>query len=165
MSFVNHRVSELREQGFYSAERVEPSAIRKIVNMDEWEYYALEISTLESYLGLLAQQIGYIRSECNIAEAREIELGNDFKQEALPLVIGSKIRSVEERWIFASSLTPELNMKFDSWQRATIDSVLKKDLADPIVDKLNVLKKIYDDRRMEGKSKHLQKYTDGSMGN
>ncbi len=165
MSYVSHRVNELREQGFYSADKVEPTAIRKIFNMDEWEYLALEVSTLESYLGLLAQQIGYIQQECNIAEAKEIELSNDFKQHALPLVLDSKIRSVEERWIFASSLTPELKLKFDSWQRAVIDARLKEDLANPIVDKLNVLKKIYDDRRMEGRNKHLHKYADGSMGN
>ncbi len=165
MSYVNQRVVELREAGFYSADKVDPSAIRKIINMEEWEYYALEVSMLESYLGLLAQQIGYIQQECNIAEAREIEMGNDFKQSALPLVISSKIRSVEERWLFASSLTPELEEKFNIWQRAIIDSRLKEDLADPVVDKLNVLKKIYDDRRMDGKNKHLHKYSDGSMGN
>lgn len=162
MSYVSHRVQELRELGFYSAERVEPTAIRKIINMQEWDYYNIEINMLESYLGLLAQQIGYIQQECNMAEAREIELSNDFKQAALPLVLDSKIRSVEERWLFASSLTPELKMKFDSWQRAIIDARLKEDLADPVVDKLNVLKKIYDDRRMEGRNKHLHKYADGT---
>jgi hypothetical protein len=162
MSHVNKRVEELTQEGFFSATRVEPSAIRKIVNMDEWEYYALEIITLESYLGMLAQQAMYIQQECNIAEAKEIELGNDFKINALPLVIDSKIRSVEERWIFASTLAPELMAKFNAWQAAIIDSRLKSDLASPIVDKLNVLKKIYDDRRMEGKNKNLHKYTDGS---
>ncbi|WP_336784009.1 hypothetical protein [Paenibacillus illinoisensis] len=161
MSFVTRQVQELKAQGMFIATRVEPDAISKVINMDELDYYGLDISTLESYLGLLAQQVYYIQQECNIAVAREIELANDFKMEALPSVIGAKIRSVEERWLFASSLSPELKMKFDSWQRAVIDATLKKDLSEPVVEKLNVLKKIYDDRRMEGRNRNIHKYTDG----
>jgi hypothetical protein len=130
--------------------------------MEEWEYYALEIVMLESYLGMLAQQAMYIQQECNIADAREIELGNRFKIAALPLVIDSKIRSVDERWIFSSTLSNELGQMYQEWQNAIIDSTLKNNLANPVVEKLNVLKKVYDDRRMEGKNKNLHKYTDGS---
>jgi hypothetical protein len=161
MSHVTRQVMELKAQGMFIANRVEPDVISKIINMDEWEYYALEIQMLESYLGLLAQQVYYIQQECNISEAREIELSNDFKMEALPHVISAKIRSVEERWLYASSLSPELKMKFDNWQRAVIDATLKDKLSEPVVEKLNVLKKIYDDRRLEGKNKHLHKYTEG----
>jgi hypothetical protein len=162
MSYVSRAVDELRNNGFYSATRVERGAISKIINMEEWEYYGLEISIIESYLGLLAQQVYYIQQECNIAEAKEIELGNDFKINALPFVIDLKIRSVEERWLFASSLTDDLRIKFDLWQRSIIDATLKNDLADPVVEKLNVLKKIYDDRRMEGRNRNLHKYVDGN---
>ncbi len=161
MSFVTRQVQELKAQGMFIATRVDPDAISKVINMDELDYYALDISILESYLGLLAQQVYYIQQECNIAVAREIELANEFKMEALPSVIGAKIRSVEERWLFASSLSPELKMKFDAWQRAVIDATLKKDLSEPVVEKLNVLKKIYDDRRMEGRNRNIHKYNDG----
>lgn len=164
MSYVNRKVEELRKQGFYSAERVDPDTIYKIVNMAEWEYYSVEVPILESYLGLLAQQVGFIQQECNISEAKEIELGTDFKINALPLVLGEKIRSVEERYIYASTLTPDLAMKYQLWQNAILESTLKKDLGQPIIERLNVLKKIYDDRRQEGKNKHIHKYSDGSMG-
>jgi hypothetical protein len=103
----------------------------------------------------------YVQQEVNIAEAKEIELGNSFKVEALPLVLDSKIRSVEERWIFASTLTDGLKLKFDLWQQSIIDATLKKKLSDPIVEKLNVLKKVYDDRRMEGKNKNIHKHNEG----
>lgn len=162
MSYVQRAVDELRASGLYCAEKVEPSAISKIINMAEWDYYNIEIIQLESYLGMLAQQVYYIREESNRAEAREIELGNDFKMNALPYVLDTKIRSVEERWLFAASLTDELRLKFDLWQRAIIDAKLIDELAEPVVDKLNVLKKIYDDRRMEGRNKNLQKYVDGT---
>lgn len=161
MSHVTRQVAELRAQGVYVASRVDPEVIGRIINMEEYEYYSIEVEQLESYLGLLAQQVYYIQQESNTAEAREIEFGNDFKLAALPEVIGTKIRSVEERWLFASTLSPELKIKFDHWQRAVIDTILKKDIEGPIVDKLNVLKKIYDDRRMEGKNRNLHKYTDG----
>lgn len=161
MSHVTRQTAELRAQGIFIATRVEPDAISKVINMDELDYYALDISMLESYLGMLAQQVYYIQQECNISVAREIELANEFKMEALPLVLGSKIRSVEERWLYASSLTPELKLKFDIWQRAVIDATLKKDLSEPVIEKLNVLKKIYDDRRMEGRNRNIHKYTDG----
>lgn len=160
MAQVDRKVSELRDNGFFSANRVEPNAISKVINMEEYEYYDIDILTLESYLGLLAQQALYVQQEVNIAEAKEIELGNYFKREALPLVIDSKIRSVEERWIFASTLNDGLKLKFDLWQQSIIDAILKKKLSDPITEKLNVLKKIYDDRRAEGRNKNLQKYVD-----
>jgi hypothetical protein len=161
MSHVQKQVDRLREQGIYTAQQVDPSVINRIINMEEWEYYALEIQELESYLGLLAQQVYYIQQECNIAEAREIESSNSFKIEALPYVVKEKIRSVEERWIFASSINDDLKKKFEQWQDSIIDSTLKKDLAEPVIEKLNVLKKIYDDRRIEGKNRNLHKYTDG----
>jgi hypothetical protein len=162
MAYVDKKVAELREKGVFSAERVDSNVIGKIINMEEFEYYGMEIVTLESYLGILAQQALYVQQEVNIAEAREIELSNSFKVEALPMVMDSKIRSVEERWIFASTLNDKLKLKFDLWQQAIIEATLKKKLADPIVEKLNVLKKIYDDRRLEGRNKNLHKYTDGS---
>jgi hypothetical protein len=162
MSYVDKKLKELRELGIYSAGRVNSDVIHKIVNMEEWEYYDIDVGTLESYLGLLAQQVLLLQQECNIADAREIELGNDFKIHALPEVIGAKIRSVEERWIFASTLSPELQDKFNLWQKSIIDATLKKKLAEPITEKINVLKKIYDDRRLEGKNKNYHKYTDGS---
>lgn len=160
MAYVENRIKELKSNGVYSAERVETDVIKKIMNMEEHEYYLIDVLTLESYLGLLAQQAMYVQQEVNIAEAREIELGNSFKFEALPLVIESKIRSVEERYIFASTITDGLKLKFDLWQQSIIDATLKKKLSDPIVEKLNVLKKIYDDRRLEGKNKNIHKYMD-----
>jgi hypothetical protein len=162
MAYVDRKVEELRKTGFFSANRVDPNVISKIINMEEWEYYDIDILTLESYLGLLAQQAKYVQQEVNIAEAREIELGKNFKVQALPVVMDSKIRSVEERWIFASTLSEELSFKFDAWQNSIIDATLKKKLSDPIVEKLNVLKKIYDDRRAEGKHKNVHKYTEGN---
>jgi hypothetical protein len=162
MAHVDKKVESLRKSGVFSAERVNSDVIAKVVNMEEYEYYGMEVMTLESYLGILAQQALYIQQEVNIAEAREIELGNSFKVEALPLVIDSKIRSVEERWIYASTLTDGLRLKYDLWQQAIIEATLKKKLSDPIVEKLNVLKKIYDDRRLEGRNKNLHKYTDGN---
>jgi hypothetical protein len=161
MSYVDEQVAQLTAQGIYSANMVDADVINKIVNMEEWDYYNIDIQTLESYLGLLAQQALYIQQLCNIAEAKEIELSNEFKMLALPYTVGAKIRSVEERWLYASTITPELEMKFKAWQEAVIQSVLKKDLAKPIIEKLNVLKKIYDDRRLEGASRNLHKYTDG----
>lgn len=164
MSIVNRRVEELKQKGVFSAEPVESSTIFKIINMAEWEYYGIETETLESYLGLLAQQVQYVQQECNISAAREIELGNSFKVEALPYVLQSKIRSVEERWIFASTLDESLRQKFEEWQCSVIEAKLKKDLSESIIEKLQVLKKIYDDRRMEGKNRNIHKYTDGSFG-
>lgn len=161
MAYVDNKIKELKDTGFYSANRVDTEVIRQIVNMEEYMYYGIDIMTLESYLGLLAQQAMYVQQEVNIAEAREIELGNSFKFEALPMVIDSKIRSVEERWLFASTLTDGMKLKFDLWQQSIIDATLKKKLSDPIVEKLNVLKKIYDDRRMEGKNKNIHKYNEG----
>jgi hypothetical protein len=161
MAYVDNKVKELRATGVYSAERVDTEVIKQIVNMEEYMYYGIDIMTLESYLGLLAQQAMYVQQEVNIAEAREIELGNSFKFEALPMVIDSKIRSVEERWLFASTLTDGLKLKFDLWQQSIIDATLKKKLSDPITEKLNVLKKVYDDRRMEGKNKNIHKYNEG----
>jgi hypothetical protein len=161
MAYVDNKVKELRSNGVYSAERVDTETIKLIVNMQEWQYYSLEIMELEAHLGLLAQQAMYVQQEVNIAEAKEIELGNSFKVEALPLVLDSKIRSVEERWIFASTLTDGLKLKFDLWQQSIIDATLKKKLSDPIVEKLNVLKKVYDDRRMEGKNKNIHKHNEG----
>lgn len=161
MSYVNDKVKELRENGVYGAERVEPDVIKKILNMEEWIFFGIDTMTIESYLGLLAQQILYIQQEVNIAEAKEIELGNSFKLEAIPLVIDSKIRSVEERYIFATTLSDSLKLKFDLWQQAIIDATLKRKLADPITEKLMVLKKIYDERRMEGNNRNVQKYTEG----
>jgi hypothetical protein len=158
MAYVDNKAKELRSTGVYSADRVATEVIKTIMNMEEHEYYLIDVLTLESYLGLLAQQAMYVQQEVNIAEAREIELGNSFKIEALPLVLDSKIRSVEERWIFASTLTDGLRLKFDLWQQSIIDATLKKKLSDPIVEKLNVLKKIYDDRRMEGKNKNIHKF-------
>lgn len=160
MSYVDRQVGHLKESGVYSANRVDSMVISKVVNMEEWEYYDLDILTLESYLGLLAQQALYVQQEVNIAEAKEIEYGKNFKVSALPQVIDSKIRSVEERWLFASTLNIDLQMKFDLWQNSIIDATLKKKLADPIVEKLNVLKKIYDDRRIEGRNKNLHKHID-----
>lgn len=164
MSYVFRKVEELRANGIYSAEKVREDVIHKIINMEEWEYLDIEIGTLESYLGVLAQQIKFIRQECNIAEAREIELGNDFKMSALPYVINSKIRSVEERWLFAATIEEqrELRMKFDLWQRALIDATLLNEQADPLIEKLNVLKRLYDDRRMNGKDGHVNRYLNGS---
>jgi hypothetical protein len=98
----------------------------------------------------LSQQVYYVQQECNIAEAREIEYGNDFKISALPLVLDTKIRSVEERWIFASTLTPELEQKFKLWQESIIEAILKKKISEPIIEKLYILKKVYDERRLEG---------------
>lgn len=161
MAYVDNKVKELKDTGVYSAEKVDKDVIKAIMNMEEWQYYGIDILTLEAYLGLLAQQAMYVQQEVNIAEAREIELGNSFKFEALPMVIDSKIRSVEERWLFASTLTDGLKLKFDLWQQSIIDATLKKKLSDPIVEKLNVLKKIYDDRRMEGKNKNIHKYNEG----
>lgn len=161
MAYVDNKVKELRANGVYSAERVDTDTIKAIVNMEEYMYYGIDIMTLESYLGLLAQQAMYVQQEVNIAEAREIELGNQFKFEALPMVIESKIRSVEERWLFASTLNDGLKFKFDLWQQSIIDATLKKKLSDPITEKLNVLKKVYDDRRMEGKNKNIHKYNEG----
>lgn len=161
MSHVNRTVAELKETGVYSAQRVDPKVITEVVNMQEWQYYGLDIMTIETYLGLLAQQALYVQQEVNIAEAREIELGKDFKVSALPMVLESKIRSVEERWIFASTLSDELKLKFDLWQNSIIDATLRRKLADPITEKLNVLKKIYDDRRQDGSNKHIHKYVDG----
>ncbi|MNV18716.1 hypothetical protein D3C71_1095530 [compost metagenome] len=164
MSYVSHRISELQNTGFFSATSVDPLAISKIINMSEFEYYDMDINTIESYLGLLAQQIYYVQQEGNIAAAREIEMGNDYKIAALPHVLQSKIRSAEERWIFASTRSPELGMKFQMWQQSVIDARLKKDLAEPITEKLQVLKKIYDDKRMEGRNRNNHKYIDGSFG-
>jgi hypothetical protein len=161
MSYVDNQVKLLTEQGIYSASMVEPTVINKIVNMDEWDYYNVEIMTLESYLGLLAQQALYIQQLCNIAEAKEIELSNEFKKLALPYTVGAKIRSVEERWLFASTLNDELEKKFNAWQEAVIQAVLRQDLAKPVVEKLNVLKKIYDDRRMEGSNRNVHRHTEG----
>jgi hypothetical protein len=161
MAYVDRKVAELRENGIFCADKVDKKTISYVMNMDELEYYAIDIMTLESYLGLLAQQAMYVQQEVNIAEAREIELGNLFKFEALPLVIDSKIRSVEERWLFASTLTDGLKLKFDLWQQSIIDATLKKKLSDPIVEKLNVLKKIYDDRRSEGKNRYVHKHVEG----
>jgi hypothetical protein len=150
MSYVNNRAEELRKEGFYSARRVDSDALDKIINMDEVIYYELDTALLESYLGLLSQQVYYVQQECNIAEAREIEYGNDFKISALPLVLDTKIRSVEERWIFASTLTPELEQKFKLWQESIIEAILKKKISEPIIEKLYILKKVYDERRLEG---------------
>lgn len=158
MSYVSRQVEELRRTGIYGAERVDSDTISKILNMAEWEYYDIELVTLESYLGLLAQQIYFLQQEGNMAVAREIELGNDFKKTALPEVVGAKIRSVEERWLFAASLTPELDSKFNAWQNAIIDATLRKDLADPVIEKLQVLKKLYDERRLEGRNRTVHKY-------
>ncbi|HLI46767.1 MAG TPA: hypothetical protein VKU94_06190 [Geobacterales bacterium] len=162
MSYVDKKVKELRDNGFYGAEKVDPDVIKKILNMDEWIFYGIDTMTLESYLGLLAQQVMYIQQEVNIAEAREIELGNSFKIEALPLVIDSKIRSVEERWIFASTLTENLKSKYDLWQQSIMDYTLKKKLSEPLTEKLLVLKKIYDERRMEGKNSTIHKQNEGN---
>jgi hypothetical protein len=163
MNYVDKRVLELKEEGIFSADRVETEVISKIINMKKQEYYDIDVSTLESYLGLLAQHILFLQQECNTAEAREIELGNRFKTDALPHVINSKIRSVEERWLYASTIKEDdLGSKFEFWQKAVIEYIFMKHLSDPVVDKLNVLKRIYDDRRMEGKNKYLHKYTDGS---
>lgn len=161
MAYVDNKVKELRETGVYGAERVEPDVIKKILNMEEWIFFGLDTMTIESYLGLLAQQVLYVQQEVNISEAREIELGNAFKIEAIPLVIDSKIRSVEERYIFATTLSDSLRLKFDLWQQAIIDATLKKKLADPIIEKLMVLKKIYDERRMEGKNTMVNKQSEG----
>jgi len=163
MSFVLNQVEELRRTGIYGAERVESNTIAKILNMAEWEYYDLDLSTLESYLGLLAQQIYFLQQECNISVAKEIELGNDFKRSALPHVVGAKIRSVEERWLFAASLDEELAAKFNAWQNSIIDATLKKNLADPVIEKLNVLKKMYDERRMDGRNKYVHKHAEGNQ--
>lgn len=161
MAYVDNKVKELREKGIYGAERVDTDVIRKILNMEEWIFFGLDTMTIESYLGLLAQQVLYVQQEVNIAEAREIELGNSFKIEAIPLVIDSKIRSVEERYIFATTLSDSLRLKFDLWQQAIIDATLKRKLADPIIEKLMVLKKIYDERRMEGKNIMVNKQSEG----
>lgn len=161
MAFVDDKVKEYRANGIFSAQRVDPDIITRIVNMEEWEYYGTEIPVLESYLGLLSQQVMFLQQEVNIAEAKEIELGNAFKMEALPQVVASKIRSVEERWIFATTINDGLRLKFEIWQQAIIEATLKNKLANPVVEKLNVLKKIYDDRRLEGNNKNLHKYNDG----
>jgi hypothetical protein len=162
MAYVDKKAQELRETGVYGSHRVDSDVIKRILNMEEWEYLGIDPLTLESYLGLLAQQAMYVQQEVNIAEAREIELGNAFKLEALPLVVDSKIRSVEERWIFATTLTDGLKLKYDLWQQSIIDYTLKKNLSSPITEKINVLKKIYDDRRQEGNNKHIHKYTEGN---
>lgn len=161
MSYVDKKVEDFKKNGIYSAEKVDTDTIYRIINMAEWMYYDTEIATLESYLGMLAQHAQFLQQECNISEAREIELGNRFKVTALPKVIDSKIRSVEERWIFASTLDDDLKFKFDLWQNAMIETTLKKKLSDPVTEKLYVLKKIYDDRRLEGRNKNIHKYTDG----
>jgi len=162
MTYVDQRVEELKNSGIYSAQQVDSNIISKIVNMNEWEYYDIEITILESYLGILSQQIMYLQQEQNKAEAKEIEIGNSFKISALPEVIGSKIRSVEERWLYASTLTPELKSKFELWQNTLIEATLRKKLAEPLTEKLYVLKKIYDDRRQDGNNKNLHKYSNGS---
>ena len=162
MSYVEDKIAELRHQGLFVAEKVDAEAIKRVINMEEYEYYALETEMLEAYLGLLAQQIYYMQQECNMSAAREIEYGNIFKLEAMPHVIGAKIRSVEERWLFASTLTPELTASFNLWQEAVIDSALNDSLATPVEQKLQVLKKIYDDRRMDGRNKNNHKYVDGN---
>jgi hypothetical protein len=162
MSYVNDKVKELRETGVYSAERVKPEELKMIINMEEWIFFGLDTMTIESYLGLLAQQILYIQQEVNIAEAREIELGNAFKLEAIPLVLDSKIRSVEERYIFATTISDGLRLKFDLWQQAIIDATLKRKLADPITEKLMVLKKVYDERRMDGKNATVHRVNEGN---
>lgn len=163
MSNVEKSVKALEESGIYCAEKVEKETITLIFNMAEWHYYDIDIMTLESYLGILAQQVMYLQQEVNKAEAHETEKGNIFKINALPLVIDSKIRSVEERWIFASTLSEELEQQFADWQQATIEATLRKRLSEPMVEKLQVLKKIYDDRRMEGKNKNLHKYVEGQQ--
>jgi hypothetical protein len=160
MAYVDNKVKELRENGIYSAERVDTETLKRIVNMEEYLFYGIDLMTLESYLGLLSQQILYIQQEVNIAEAREIELGNAFKLEAIPLVIDSKIRSVEERYIFATTLSDSLRLKYDLWQQAIIDATLKKKLSEPITEKLLVLKKLYDERRMEGKNSSVYKHSE-----
>jgi hypothetical protein len=161
MSFVDGRVEELRTIGVFGAQQVDSDTIHRILNMQEWEYYELEVVMIESYLGLLAQQVYFLQQECNIADAKEIEYGNDFKRKALPEVVGSKIRSVDERWIAASLISEELAELYDRWQQSIIDATLKKKLSDPITEKLNVLKKIYDDRRLEGRNKNLHKIQSG----
>jgi hypothetical protein len=162
MSLVERKIQELRENGIYSARRVDIEAIERINNMQEFDYWAIDIQSLEAYLGLLSTHVQFLQQEVNSAEAREIAFSNEFKREALPYTLGTKIRSVEERWIYAASLSEELFDKFNTWQDAVIDSVLKKDLADPVKHKLNVLKKIYDDRRLEGTNKNIHKYNEGS---
>jgi hypothetical protein len=161
MAYVDNKVKELRENGTYSAERVNTETLKTIINMEEYLFFGIDTMTIESYLGLLAQQILYIQQEVNIAEAREIELGNAFKLEAIPLVLDSKIRSVEERYIFATTLSDGLRLKFDLWQQAIIDATLKRKLADPITEKLMVLKKVYDERRMEGKNSSVHRINEG----
>lgn len=164
MSYVNRRAKELRDNGVYSAQKADPDSIHKIMNMEEWEYYGLEIAIIESYLGVLAQQAMYVQQEVNISEARQIELGNDFKIEALPVAVESKLRSVEERYIYASTVNPSLELKFKLWQESILETTLMKKLGDPIIEKLQVLKKIYDERRLEGANKNNHKYSDGSRG-
>src|SRR5437764_5130486 len=161
MGYVDNKVKELKDSGVYGSQRVDSDVIKRILNMEEWEYLGIDPLTLESYLGLLSQQAMYVQQEVNIAEAREIELGNNFKLEALPLVVDTKIRSVEERWLFATTLSDGLKLKYDLWQQAIIDYTLKKNLSSPITEKINVLKKIYDDRRLEGNNKNIHKYTEG----
>lgn len=161
MGYVDDQVNKLKDQGIYIASEVDQSAIDKVINMDEWDYYTLDIMTLESYLGLLAQHIYFMQQLSNIADAKEIELGNTFKFTALPHVVGAKIRSVEERWLYAATLDEELKQMFDDWQQSVADAILMKDLPKSATEKLNVLKKIYDDRRMEGNNKNNHKYIDG----
>jgi hypothetical protein len=161
LSYVDKKVQDFRANGVYSANKVDTDTIYRIINMNEWEYYDIEVMVLESYLGMLSQHAQFLQQECNISEAREVELGNIFKVSALPLVIDSKIRSVEERWIYGSTISDDLKFKFDLWQQSIIESILKKKLSDPVTEKLYVLKKIYDDRRQEGRNKNIHKYTNG----
>lgn len=161
MSYVDSLEARLKKNGVYCADQVDPDDIRRIVNMREWEYYSLEIQEIEAYLLMLAQHIYFLQQEANLSEAKEIELGNDFKLEALPLVYGAKIRSVDERWLFAAGLTDDLGEKYSKWQNALAEYVALKDLAKPATEKLNVMKKIYDERRMEGSNRNIHKYVDG----
>lgn len=158
MSYVDELEAKLKKNGVYCADQVDPNDIRRIVNMKEWEYYSLEVPEIEAYLLMLAQHIYFLQQEANLAEAKEIELGNDFKLEALPLVYGAKIRSVDERWLFAAGLTEELGGKYAKWQNALADYVALKDLAKPATEKLNVLKRLYDEKRLEGSNRSVHKF-------
>lgn len=158
MSYVDKRVEDYREQGVFAAERAERDIISEIINMPQESYYDIEIVELESYLSILAQHVQYVQQQYNITKAREIDLGNDFKREAIPRVLNSKIRSVEERYIYASTLSDELSDKYVAWQQAIIDATLMKEMADPVKERLQVLKRLYDDRRYQGENKYIHKY-------
>lgn len=141
---VNSRLSKIKgEKGIYVAKS---GNVEHIVNISNKELAKLDLPTVNEYINLLSQHIIFVQQETNEAKAKEIEAENTFKVNALPIIMAAdKIKTKEERWIYAATTSNEMWDLYSEWQNAEIHAALMKEMPERYIEKLNVLKRIQND--------------------